>query len=181
MPAAPATAAAASAAPPQQLRIVLEVLAKASGRPVEQLRPEMDLRYDLALRSSRFPLIIQEAEQRLGLTINFEDLLQVATIGDLARVLGAAEHGAAQGKKAAINAAGPARPLPVPAPLRRSAALRLPAMEKGRLRPPARKRNRVSAPPCVRLLWIPAARACRSGVGMCWRFLCLIRPCCRAC
>lgn len=78
---------------------MLEVLAKASGRPVEQLRPEMDLRYDLALRSSRFPLIIQEAEQRLGLTINFEDLLQVATIGDLARVLGAAEHGAAQGKR----------------------------------------------------------------------------------
>lgn len=90
----------------------------------------MDLRYDLALRSSRFPLIIQEAEQRLGLTINFEDLLQVATIGDLARVLGAAEHGAAQGKKAAINAAGPAR---AAAPcLRRFAALPLCAFPQWR-------------------------------------------------
>ncbi|WP_300907171.1 acyltransferase domain-containing protein [uncultured Desulfovibrio sp.] len=70
-----------------QMGIVLEVLAKASGRPLRELRPEMDLRYDLALRSSRFPLIIQEVEQRLGLSVNFEELLQVATIGDLARAL----------------------------------------------------------------------------------------------
>lgn len=110
-PAAPVASPDTSAAPPPQLRIVLEVLAQASGRPAEELRPEMDLRYDLALRSSRFPLIIQEVEQRLGLTINFEDLLQVATVGDLARILGAAERSPAQGKKP-LDAAGPA-PRPV--------------------------------------------------------------------
>lgn len=106
-PVAPAASPEPQAAASPQLRIVLEVLAQASGRPMEQLRPEMDLRYDLALRSSRFPMIIQEAEQRLGLTINFEDLLQVSTIGDLARILGAAGRSPAQGaKRAAV--AGPA-------------------------------------------------------------------------
>lgn len=97
VPAASGTAAparAASGVTSGQMGIVLEVLAKASGRPVEDLRPEMDLRYDLALRSSRFPLILQEAEQRLGLSVNFEDLLQVATIGDLARALTGAKTGA---------------------------------------------------------------------------------------
>ncbi len=71
-------------------RVVLDVLARACGRPVEELRPDLDLRYDLALRSSRFPLIIQEVEKALDITVNFEDLLQVSTVGDLARVLGAA-------------------------------------------------------------------------------------------
>ncbi len=90
--AAPSGAPRAATAPVSgpaswQMAIVLDVLAKASGRPLNDLRPDMDLRYDLALRSSRFPLIIQEAERRLGLSVNFEDLLQVATIGDLARAL----------------------------------------------------------------------------------------------
>lgn len=65
----------------------------------------MDLRYDLALRSSRFPLILQEAEQRLGLSVNFEDLLQVATIGDLARALTGAKTGAE--RKSGESSPGP--------------------------------------------------------------------------
>lgn len=90
---APAAAAPAVCDPENstredRLRVVLRILAQACDRPVEELRPEMDLRYDLALRSSRFPLIIQEVERALGLSVNFEDLLQVATIGDLARILG---------------------------------------------------------------------------------------------
>ena len=78
------------------LRVVLDVLARASGRPVEDMRPDLDLRYDLALRSSRFPLIIQEVEKALDITVNFEDLLQVSTVGDLARILGASGLGAAK-------------------------------------------------------------------------------------
>lgn len=68
-------------------KIVLEMLAEASGRPVASLRPDMDLRYDLALRSSRFPLIIQQAEERLGQKVDFDALMQVVTVGDLVRVL----------------------------------------------------------------------------------------------
>ena len=82
-----AAAAAAAASYADSLAAVLQILAQASGRPVEDLRPEMDLRYDLALRSSRFPLIVQDVEKALGISVNFEDLLQVSTVGDLARVL----------------------------------------------------------------------------------------------
>ncbi|SCM72055.1 acyltransferase domain-containing protein [Desulfovibrio sp. 86] len=78
------------------LRVVLDVLARASGRPVEDMRPDLDLRYDLALRSSRFPRIIQEVEKALDITVNFEDLLQVSTVGDLARILGASGLGEAK-------------------------------------------------------------------------------------
>ena len=81
----PASEAATSYA--DSLAAVLQILAQACGRPVEDLRPEMDLRYDLALRSSRFPLIVQDVEKTLGISVNFEDLLQVSTVGDLARVL----------------------------------------------------------------------------------------------
>jgi malonyl CoA-acyl carrier protein transacylase len=81
----------------ESLRDFLEILAKACGRPVDELGLEMDLRYDLALRSSRFPALILEAEQRLGLAINFEKLLGVSTVGDLARVLGV-DCGEAHGK-----------------------------------------------------------------------------------
>ena len=36
------------------------ILAKAADCPKESIKPESDLRYDLSLRSSRFPLLIQE-------------------------------------------------------------------------------------------------------------------------
>ena len=84
-PSSESDAAAASYA--DNLAAVLQILAQACDRPVEDLRPEMDLRYDLALRSSRFPLIVQDVEKALGISVNFEDLLQVSTVGDLARVL----------------------------------------------------------------------------------------------
>lgn len=91
-----------------RMGIVLEVLAEASGRPVKDLRPEMDLRYDLALRSSRFPLIIHEAEQRLGLSVNFEELLQVSTIGDLARALTGTRADSRTGMKRGAGRSAPA-------------------------------------------------------------------------
>ncbi len=69
------------------LAIVTAAIARACERPIDELRPEMDLRYDLALRSSRFPLIVQDVEKALGCSINFDQLLQVSTIGDFARIL----------------------------------------------------------------------------------------------
>ena len=88
-PAAPAARAAAPAKDelPEAARKVLEILAAACGRDADSLKPEMDLRYDLALRSSRFPLIVQEVEEELGISVDFEALLHVATVGDLLRVL----------------------------------------------------------------------------------------------
>ena len=65
------------------LPVLRELLARASGRPVEELHASMDLRFDLALRSSFFPGLIEEAQQKLGREVAFEDLLKVSTIGDL--------------------------------------------------------------------------------------------------
>lgn len=76
---------------------VMELIAEESGRPVQDLRPELDLRYDLALRSSRFPYLVQEAERRLNRQIALENLLQISTVGDLANFLTGA---AASNKKA---------------------------------------------------------------------------------
>ena len=79
----------------EQVSRILELVAESCGRPRAALRPEHDLRYDLALRSSRFPLLLQEAERRLGVRVEFEALLQVTTVGDLVRVLLGAGGGAA--------------------------------------------------------------------------------------
>ncbi|WP_297891957.1 acyltransferase domain-containing protein [uncultured Desulfovibrio sp.] len=118
---ADSAAAAADSAPvtashAESMAVVLQILAQACGRPVEDLRPEMDLRYDLALRSSRFPHIVQDVEKALGITVNFEDLLQVSTIGDLGRVLsggsafaGQAEHTAERASATAKLCAEPLR------------------------------------------------------------------------
>ncbi len=63
-----------------------ELLAKACGRKAEDLHGSMDLRFDLALRSSFFPGLIEEAQQLLGREVAFEDLLHVSTIADLERL-----------------------------------------------------------------------------------------------
>lgn len=98
---------------------ILDLVAEACGRPRAALRPEHDLRYDLALRSSRFPLLLQEAERRLGVRVEFEALLQVTTVGDLVRVLlGDARGGAAGDPR---GRARPARRKILFPPLRRFA------------------------------------------------------------
>ena len=118
----PVSEAEAAASYADSLAAVLQILAQACGRPVEDLRPEMDLRYDLALRSSRFPLIVQDVEKALGISVNFEDLLQVATVGDLARVLSGGAQASADKRDAATEAAS-ATASQCAEPLRRYAPL----------------------------------------------------------
>ena len=64
---------------------VRALLAEASGRPEEEIAPSQDLRFDLSLRSSSFPRFLARLQEELGCTLEFEDLLHVATAGDLAR------------------------------------------------------------------------------------------------
>lgn len=106
VPAAPAASAPARDELPEAARTVMGILAAACGREAASLKPEMDLRYDLALRSSRFPLIVQEVEEALGITVDFEALLHVATVGDLLRVLASLAP--------AEEASGEAAPLSAP-------------------------------------------------------------------
>jgi len=63
------------------------ILAKAAACPVDSIKPETDLRYDLSLRSSRFPLLAQEIEEVMGVRLLFENLLGVTCVGDLAHVV----------------------------------------------------------------------------------------------
>jgi malonyl CoA-acyl carrier protein transacylase/acyl carrier protein len=71
-------------AAPAHVEALMPLLVEATGFTRQELHPDMDLRYDLSLRSSRFPLIMHEVEKRFGLTLRFDDLLGVATIRDLA-------------------------------------------------------------------------------------------------
>ena len=68
---------------PAHVEELMPILMEATGLARRELHPDMDLRHDLSLRSSSFPLIMHEVEQRFGLTLRFDDLLGVATIREL--------------------------------------------------------------------------------------------------
>lgn len=71
----------------EHIEKVMPIIAQATGYTREELQADMDLRHDLSIRSSRFPLIMHEAEQQFQIKLRFEDMLGVATIRDLAEVL----------------------------------------------------------------------------------------------
>lgn len=75
-----------SADTPCGIPALRELLAQACGRRAEELHGSMDLRFDLALRSSFFPGLIEEAQKLLGREVAFEELLKVSTIADLERL-----------------------------------------------------------------------------------------------
>lgn len=72
---------------PHDRDIALAILAEACDRQPDTLSANLDLRHDLALRSSRFPWLIREAERRLGRAIPLENLMGIVTVGDLIRFL----------------------------------------------------------------------------------------------
>lgn len=93
--------AGANAVAPQRyeehIEKVMPIIAQATGYTREELQADMDLRHDLAIRSSRFPLIMHEAENQFQIKLRFEDMLGVATIRDLAEVLRKLQQQAQQG------------------------------------------------------------------------------------
>lgn len=66
---------------------LLELLAEAAGRPVEDITPDLDLQRDLGLRSSSFPFLMLEAERRLKRQLKLENLFQLITVADLLHFL----------------------------------------------------------------------------------------------
>lgn len=104
-------------------KVTLELLGKASGRDPSEIRLGMDLRFDLSLRSSSFPRLIEEAEKELHVSVDFEDLLQVVTVGDLMRIFAGKT-----GEK--IAGSGLGRPA-LGAPLRRPFLARTSAAQTG--------------------------------------------------
>ncbi|MCL5124085.1 MAG: SDR family NAD(P)-dependent oxidoreductase [Deltaproteobacteria bacterium] len=65
------------------IRIIMEV----TGYDRDEIEPHMDLREDLAIRSSRLPVIMDSVESHFGIKIELEDFMDVRTIKDLAERL----------------------------------------------------------------------------------------------
>jgi malonyl CoA-acyl carrier protein transacylase len=66
------------------LERLIRIIMDATGYEREEIQPDMDLRKDLAIRSSRLPIIMDEAESQFGITIEFEDFIDARTVRDIA-------------------------------------------------------------------------------------------------
>ncbi|NVN91340.1 MAG: SDR family NAD(P)-dependent oxidoreductase [Desulfuromonadales bacterium] len=64
----------------QLIRIIMD----ATGFEREEIEPDMDLRKDLSIRSSRMPIIMDAAERQFGITIELEDFMDTRTVRDIA-------------------------------------------------------------------------------------------------
>jgi NAD(P)-dependent dehydrogenase (short-subunit alcohol dehydrogenase family)/acyl carrier protein len=86
-PARPEIAAAVPAAPlsPEDyLERIIQIIMDATGYERDEIEPDMDLRQDLAIRSSRLPVIMDAAEREFHITIRIDDFLGVRTVQELA-------------------------------------------------------------------------------------------------
>lgn len=64
-------------------KAILQILSRESGMKIGEMRRGMDLRHDLGLRSSRFPVLVAAAEKELGRSIELENIFPLVTVGDL--------------------------------------------------------------------------------------------------
>ena len=78
---------AAGGAPEGQdlLERLIRIIMDATGYEREEIQPDMDLRKDLAIRSSRLPIIMDAAESQFGITIELEDFIDARTVKDIAQ------------------------------------------------------------------------------------------------
>ena len=111
----PSPTAALPAGEIDYLQEVISLIMEATGYERDEIEPEMDLRSDLAIRSSRLPVIMDAAETRFGIEIRLEDFMEVRTVQDLASQITAVaarssgRQELAAGIKAAPEAAGGSR------------------------------------------------------------------------
>ena len=64
---------------------LIHIIMDATGFNRDEIEPDMDLRRDLSIRSSRLPIIMDAAERQFGITIELEDFLHVRTVKDIAQ------------------------------------------------------------------------------------------------
>jgi len=124
-PAAPAAAPVAPSPPARPapvpspapegdyLEQVIGIIIDATGYERDEIEPDMDLRQDLAIRSSRLPVIIDAAERQFGITVRIEDFIDVRTVRGLADRIAevVARDGAAPDSAAPVS---PGKPLAQP-------------------------------------------------------------------
>jgi malonyl CoA-acyl carrier protein transacylase len=64
---------------------LIRIIMDATGFNRDEIQPNMDLRRDLSIRSSRLPIIMDAAERQFGITIELEDFINVRTVKDIAQ------------------------------------------------------------------------------------------------
>jgi NAD(P)-dependent dehydrogenase (short-subunit alcohol dehydrogenase family)/acyl carrier protein len=64
---------------------LIRIIMEATGFNRDEIHPDMDLRKDLSIRSSRLPIIMDAAERQFAITIELEDFIGVRTVKDIAR------------------------------------------------------------------------------------------------
>jgi len=83
----PATSPAHAEASERQdlMERLIGIIMDATGFNRDEVQPDMDLRKDLSIRSSRLPIIMDAAERQFGITIELEDFINVRTVKDIAQ------------------------------------------------------------------------------------------------
>jgi malonyl CoA-acyl carrier protein transacylase len=69
------------------LEKVIQIIMKATGYERDEIEPDMDIRKDLAIRSSRLPVIMDDVERQFGITVNLEDFVGLHTVGEIANCI----------------------------------------------------------------------------------------------
>ncbi len=64
---------------------LIRIIMDSTGFERDEVQPDMDLRRDLSIRSSRLPIIMDAAERQFGITIELEDFIDVRTVNDIAQ------------------------------------------------------------------------------------------------
>jgi NAD(P)-dependent dehydrogenase (short-subunit alcohol dehydrogenase family)/acyl carrier protein len=64
---------------------LIRIIMDATGFNREEIQPDMELRRDLSIRSSRLPVIMDAAERQFAITIELEDFIGVRTVKDIAQ------------------------------------------------------------------------------------------------
>jgi NAD(P)-dependent dehydrogenase (short-subunit alcohol dehydrogenase family)/acyl carrier protein len=67
------------------MEALIQIIMDATGFNRDEIQPDMDLRRDLSIRSSRLPIIMDAAERHFGITIELEDFINVRTVRDVAQ------------------------------------------------------------------------------------------------
>lgn len=71
------------------VEVLISIIMDATGYERSEIEPEMDIRQDLSIRSSRLPVIMDAVEKAFSVTIRIEDFMGIKTIADFANQIDA--------------------------------------------------------------------------------------------
>ncbi|NLI82598.1 MAG: SDR family NAD(P)-dependent oxidoreductase [Deltaproteobacteria bacterium] len=69
--------------PSETAEEVIGIIMEVTGYERDEIEPQMDLRTDLGIRSSRLPIIVDRLEKRFALRIRMEDFIDVRTVSQM--------------------------------------------------------------------------------------------------